>query len=225
MTPTELETWALEVFWPQYKQLCKTPHVTKWTGGQRGEAVNAITKLKPSEELRQVIVAAIQEQIIHRRKLYAQCGSAQRYEEYIKYNKFYTNRDGKTWVNNKGWTDEIPTLTDHEDRAAVNVDSEKCSMCNNPVHGPKFDRCTFHLGFDQEGKLHHAFALEMRMDFKRNSEEYNRITKLSKEDPAAARKALLAMMRKKLVKINITPISTSTINQEPPDASLRDMQP
>ena len=40
MTKTELETWAIETFWPRYKNMMKVPYVTKWTGGDylKGEA-------------------------------------------------------------------------------------------------------------------------------------------------------------------------------------------
>jgi len=130
MTKTELEVWALEEFWPRYKTLCKTPFVTKWTGGQRGEAVAKVALLNPSTELREKILSAITAQTTHRKKLFELCGSNRQYEVKTKYNKFYSNRDGKTWLHNKGWNDEIPSLS--EDKNNIAKEGEQCS-CGEPV--------------------------------------------------------------------------------------------
>lgn len=129
MTDMELKVWAIEVFWPSYQELCRTPFPNKWTGGARGEAVARILKMKPSEELRNRIMFAIAEQKKHRQKKYEVCGSAQRYEIQTKYVKLYSNRDGKTWLNNNGWEDEIPSIAQQEQE----VEGAKIEFCKGLV--------------------------------------------------------------------------------------------
>lgn len=151
MTKDELKEWATEVFWPAYKDLCRTPFPTKWTGGARGEAVTKIQQMDPSEELRKRILHAIAAQREHRSKLYEQCGSAKAYEERTKYVKLYSNRDGRTWLHNSGWDDEIPSLTElrqEEEKRPKNEDlcqcgekafnRHQCARCYTKMANPGF---------------------------------------------------------------------------------------
>jgi hypothetical protein len=174
MNKTELEEWAIKEFWPAYKNLCKTPFVTKWTGGARGEAVSAIARLNPSEDLRQRILASIQAQTLHRKRLYEQMGSEQRYENEVKYNKFYSNRDGKTWINNKGWTDEIPSLTERQ----VEAKKDSLCACGDPVkHGNLCDQCFARKIDDQSGWTEKLRESYKRIPPRKEGEDYRQWAK------------------------------------------------
>lgn len=167
MTTTELEKWALEVFWPAYKDLCKTPFATQWTGGQRGETIKKILELKPSEDLRNRMLYSIAAQKKHRRALYDVCGSMAAYEAKIKYNKLYNNRDGRTWIFNKGWNDEIPSISEIKETHAPGA---KCIHCGEEVHGPRFNVCTEHVSITPDGKLNSNCADELRDYYRRHPE-------------------------------------------------------
>ena len=145
MTKDELTDWFMEVFWPAYKTLCKTPYVTQWTGGARGECLTKVLQMKPSEKLRERILAAVLEQTHHRKEVYQALGSKQLYEQHTKYNKFYCNRDGRTWLHNTGWMDEIPEPPRRGITAVAPNGICAEPGCNQPVHGPKFRVCGFHL--------------------------------------------------------------------------------
>jgi len=143
MNKDELTDWFMNVFWPGYKDLCKTPFVTKWTGGARGEALTKILQIKPAHDLRERIMMAIREHKIHRQKVYQDCGTAQKYNEHVKYNKFYCNRDARTWLHNSGFDDEIPdTVKEKEEEATGGFEICKEPGCNRPLHGPRFDQCS-----------------------------------------------------------------------------------
>lgn len=167
MTKEELTDWAMNIFWPLYTDLCKTPFPTKWKGGPRGAAVKKIQVLNPSEELRARIILGIQAQILHRKKLYQKLGSMQAWNTHTEKNKFYCNRNGETWINQIGWDDEIPQL--EQDRE-VTVGS-KC-FCGLPVHGPRFDKCTNHLSF-KDGKLTGGLSEELRDYYRKHPEIRN----------------------------------------------------
>jgi len=140
----DLTTWFSDQFWPAYKEMVKTPVVTKWTGGARGECLKKIYTLNPTADLRERIMHSVLEHKIHRKKLYSLLGTAQAYEEFTKYVKFYTNRDGKTWIFNLGWDDEIPELPEERAVKVASGGFEICREpgCNRPVHGPRFDQCS-----------------------------------------------------------------------------------
>lgn len=148
MNKQELTDWAIDIFWPSYKNLCKTPFPTKWMGGPRGAAVKKIQILNPSEDLRQRILAGIQAQIIHRNKLYQKLGSMQAWNNHTEKNKFYCNRNGETWINQIGWDDEIPQIEGDGLKQGI----KKCH-CGRDVHGPQFDECDTHYCMDKRGRI------------------------------------------------------------------------
>lgn len=152
MNKAELEGWFETAFWPAYKQLVKTPFPTKYKQGTKGSALKKILSLNPSEELRERIMAALGAQIRHRRSLYESLGSEQAYIEYTAYNRFYTNRHGETWINQMGWTDEIPSIQEvNEERLATglihtcgHVDKRTGEVCQNQAIGPSVPYCVTH---------------------------------------------------------------------------------
>jgi len=143
MTNEELTTWFNEQFWVQYQSLVKTPFPTKYKAGAKGEALKRIILIKPSEVLRQRILSAVIEQRKHRKKLYEQCGSMQKYLERTGYDKFYANRMGSTWLNQMGYEDEIPALDEMEKEGFNIVNGHCCKTvdCGSPVHGPNYSLC------------------------------------------------------------------------------------
>lgn len=144
MTTEELITWFHNEFWEQYRELIKTPFVTKHKIGSKGEALKKMLQMKPSEALRARILSAIIEQRKHRKLMFEQCGSMQKYLEITKFDKFYCTRMCSTWINQMGWEDEIPQL----DSVAISHDvlfgSDRCSNddCVFPIHGPGYTLCS-----------------------------------------------------------------------------------
>ncbi len=154
MTSEELTQWFSEVLWPAYRQLVKTPYVTKFGAGSKGESLKKILTMKPSEKLRERIVMAIAAQTRHRKKTFDACGSMQAYLVKTKFNKFYANRMGSTYLNQMGWEDEIP---DAMVVAAEVVQTDVCTCarmdCTEPTHGPGFSVCCGHLGRTNDAAL------------------------------------------------------------------------
>jgi hypothetical protein len=143
MNKSDLEKWVLETFWPAYCGLVKTPVVTSYGSGGRGEAIKKILTLKPSEELRRCIIDAISAQIRHRRTLFNKCGSMQKYVAETNKIKFYCNRNGATWINQMGWKDEIPSLITDEVKYTESASHQPCKTtgCSNNAIGGAIDVC------------------------------------------------------------------------------------
>ena len=137
MTKEELEKWHDDIYWPAYNELVKTPFVTKYKSGPKGESKKRLIQMNPSFELRKRIVDAIQAQALHRRKYYEKLGSMQAWNEKTQYNNFYCNRHSKTWLNQMGWDDEIPSISEELQEQA---ETDLCG-CGQPVHGPRFTKC------------------------------------------------------------------------------------
>lgn len=152
MSNADLTLWFNEMFWPSYNALVKTPFPTKYRSGSRGEALKKILTLKPSAELQNRIAAALIEQRKHRKKLYEQCGSMQKYLSVILYEKFYSNRMCVTWINQMGWEDEIPPLDDMAQSKGLNFGNVRCQSdgCPNAIHGPSYIYCCEHEGRSDE---------------------------------------------------------------------------
>ena len=130
MTKTDLEIWASDIFWPRYRNMMKIPFVTNWTGGAKGACIKAILTLNPSEDIRNQILDALQAQTLYRHKLYDQHGrSAQTYDKAAKTIVICHNREGRTWIVQRAWLDEIPSLMDgpkaQGDKAAFT-----CVLCS-----------------------------------------------------------------------------------------------
>lgn len=66
-----------------------------------------------------------------------------------------------TWLNAECWLDD---LGDIQEKPKAQL--RKCKHCDRDVHGPSFDRCAYHLGFES-GKLVHPFADELREQYKK----------------------------------------------------------
>ena len=147
MTNEELTIWFNDEFWPQYQELVKTPFPTKYKAGAKGEALKRIILIKPSSALRERITNAVVEQKRHRKKLYEQCGSMQKYLERTSFDKFYANRMGSTWLNQMGYEDEIPILDEIETKHNNLFGGDRCQTegCMYPVHGPGYNLCAKHL--------------------------------------------------------------------------------
>lgn len=147
MSNADLTLWFNEVLWPSYAELVKTPFATKYRAGSKGEALKKIITLKPSMELQNRIAMAVAEQRKHRKKLFEQSGSMQKYLVVTKYEKFYANRMCVTWINQMGYEDEIPALADTVDRERTMFGAVRCGHpdCDFPVHGPSFDYCATHV--------------------------------------------------------------------------------
>lgn len=141
MNKEDLTKWATDVFWSAYKGLVKTPFPTRYDGGARGEAIKKIITLNPSADLRGRIIDSIAAQMTHRRAFYNKCGSMQKYNSETNRIKFYCNRVGSTWINNRGWDDEIPSLIDEAKEQIACLD--KCSNpdCNNNAIGGNISVC------------------------------------------------------------------------------------
>ena len=69
------------------------------------------------------------------------------------------------WLRAGRWDEQIES---HVDRKSQKL--SKCLYCDREVHGPNFDRCQYHLGVDEKGRLTHSFADEMR-DYARRHPE------------------------------------------------------
>ena len=137
--------WFEDEFWPLYKELVKTPFVTRFGAGAKGEAKKRASMMKPSQDLKDRILQGVRAQIIHRKERYARCGSMAAYQADTKFNKLYSNRHGSTFLFNNGWDDELPSLTE----ASVSPSFEAvCATvdCNNPTHGRNFTECIDCLG-------------------------------------------------------------------------------
>lgn len=147
MNSVDLTLWFNEVLWPSYGELVKTPFATKYRAGSKGEALKKILTLKPNADLQNRIAMAIREQRKHRKKLFEQSGSMQKYLEVTAYEKFYANRMCITWINQMGYEDEIPALADVVDDKHALFGNPRCSYdgCANPIHGPSFVHCFMHL--------------------------------------------------------------------------------
>lgn len=141
MTKEELTNWFLEEFWPRYLTLVKTPFATKWRAGPRGQALQKIISMNPSEELRKTIVLAIEAQIHHRRKVFERYGSMETYTKATERNKLYCNRMGSTWLNQMGWMDEIPSIESKEEMAVEGQLMCLIEGCNNYSMGPGIPYC------------------------------------------------------------------------------------
>ena len=118
MTKSQLIDWFETDFWPLYLELVKQPRLkngkrfpTDFGAGDKGEAMKSMDRLNPSKDLRDRIMDHLAMQIEKRQELFERCGSKQVYEATVKYQKFYCNRHGKTWINNMGWFGEPPELT------------------------------------------------------------------------------------------------------------------
>ena len=143
MKKEELIEWFTNDFWPAYLGLMKVPQVTKWNAGNKGEALKKMLTINPTKELRIQIINGLAAQMSHRRTLFNKCGSMQAYIAKTDSNRsFYANRQGKTWLFNLGWTDEIPSITETKSHTEQFVENP-CSTqgCNNPIHGPNFKVC------------------------------------------------------------------------------------
>ncbi len=153
MTKDELTIWFTEQFYEQYRDLTKTPFATKYGMGSKGEALKKLLQMKPSDELRQRILFAIAEQKKHRKKLFDQCGSMQKYLEVTKFNKFYSTRMCSTWINQMGWEDEIPPVEEvAEVTEGLFAGRCKNANCVNPLHGVAFEYCSECLSRQNEDK-------------------------------------------------------------------------
>lgn len=152
MSNADLTLWFNEVLWPSYGELVKTPFVTKYKAGSRGESLKKILSLKPSADLQNRIAMAISEQRKHRKKLFEQCGSMQKFLEITKFDKFYSNRLCVTWINQMGWEDEIPALADVVEVEPALFGHSRCRAdgCPNSIHGPSFIYCFKHESRTQE---------------------------------------------------------------------------
>ena len=153
MTKTELEQWAMDEFWPLYKELTKTPFATQWKATDRGAAVSKILSLNPSGELRQRIVASVQAQIKHRRDFFKHCGSMEVYNQKTHRIKFYCNRMGASWLNQRGWDDEIPTIEQAVEDETIHFTICTEKGCTFPVHGARYDKCIDHLAREKDGPM------------------------------------------------------------------------
>lgn len=159
MTKTELEKWVLEQFWPVYQELCRTPFTTKYKPGERGRCIKAVQQLSPSEQLRADMLAHLHSQIRHRKRLYEICGSKQQYETKTKYDRFYCNRQAASWVNQRGWTDEIPSLTENDVDEITEVETCKWEDCEEPAT-MYTGHCQWHYT-----KVHHSDALNKHKEW------------------------------------------------------------
>ena len=117
MTKSQLTDWFETEFWPLYLELVKQPRLkngkrfpTDFGAGDKGEALKAMDKLNPSRDIRGRIMAHLAMQIENRQELLERCGTVESYKATVKFQKFYCNRHGKTWINNFGWHGEPPEL-------------------------------------------------------------------------------------------------------------------
>lgn len=140
----ELETWFLTEFWPAYLLLMRTPKSCDHGAGNKGTCLVSIEKLKPSKELREKMVKHIHDQITHRNLYFDRLNKdIQRYNQETyksQHRKFYANRMASTWINNKGWYDDIPTLD-----AYSKPSQGACIVCGKPTLGTHFRHCIEHL--------------------------------------------------------------------------------
>ena len=149
MTKTDITNWHNDYWWPAYKLFINTPFKTvfdedpEYGPGGRGESLRKMLTLNPSEELRNKLLKKIKEQTNHRQTLGERLKSKQAYELYTaplakKVGlSIYKNRQSRTYIFNFGWEDEIPRIK----TITAKPPGKKCE-CGNPVHGPRFDKCT-----------------------------------------------------------------------------------
>lgn len=184
MSKQDLEKWFNEEFWPLYLELVKTPEPTKYKAGTKGDALSKVLKEGYSKELRDRIIRALQAQIKHRRDLCQQCGSMQAYMARTAYDKFYCNRNGRTWLNQCGWEDEIPSIM--EEKASIVSDKPMCKECQTPAHGDSI-YCAYHYSMKygtlvdelrdyydkncraESGESREDYLLRMRQMFKQSA--------------------------------------------------------
>jgi len=76
-----------------------------------------------------------------------------------------------SWLRKKRWLDPIESHAELKQKQQLRI----CQypVCNNPVHGPHFNRCTTHLNMTDTGKLTHSYAEEMRNYYKEHEEIKN----------------------------------------------------
>jgi hypothetical protein len=170
MTKTELTQWFEDEWWPRYLNFVKTPFKTQWGAGAKGKALTKFLQVNPSEDLRTTMLNAIIAQTRHRRLLYDKLGSQKAYDNHTAPlakggEPVYQNRQGSTYLFNRGWTDEIPAL----DMGESESKTSKVCQCGQPVHGPQYDKCTSCLPF-KDGKLTGSMARELRLFYYMNPE-------------------------------------------------------
>lgn len=172
MSNEDLTLWFSEVLWPSYGELVKTPFVTKYKSGSKGEALKKILTLKPSADLQNRIMMAVVEQRKHRKKLFESVGSMQKYLEVTKFDKFYSNRMCVTWINQMGWEDEIPAVEDVDDGKTTLFGNTVCRVvgCGNSIHGPSFIHCFMHESRTEESN--EALKIKLcEMELTKNKDE------------------------------------------------------
>lgn len=111
----EMAEWLRTEFWPLYLSLCKTPYTTKWGAGDKGKAIVAISKLRPSKELKEQILDWIKEVIRHRKKLMENLKTREAYEAHtykLRNNGIYCNKLGSSFINGWGWECDIPSIAE-----------------------------------------------------------------------------------------------------------------
>jgi len=161
----EVDTWFFDHFWPAYLDFVKTPFaVPKFGAGARGECLKKVQQAKPSKELQRDMLDGILAQTRHRKKLYEKTGSKAAYNAHtIPLAKggesVYKNRNGKTWIFNLGWNDNIPSLSVND--TGQNIGVAKC-FCGQPVYGSRFTECEYHLSFDKNDRMTTPFTPELR---------------------------------------------------------------
>lgn len=172
MSTEELTLWFNDELWPRYTDLVKTPFATKYRAGSKGEALKKILTLKPSGELQSRIISATSEQHKHRNKLYGQVGSMQKYLAATKFEKFYANRMCVTWINQMGWEDEIPALSEINEAKQHLFGKALCikKECNYPIHGPSYTFCTKHTGRSSQSDEELSEQLK-KMDLRKTKSE------------------------------------------------------
>lgn len=147
MSKADLEQWAIEVFWPEYRRLVETPYKDSDHGpGVKGQCVSTILKLNPSKDLQAKMVKAIELQAKHRQELFERLNKNIPLYNDTTYKSrdrmFYANRHGRTWINAMGWVDDIPEIVTEKE---ARKQGKRCIVCGEPTYGVRFDHCFDHL--------------------------------------------------------------------------------
>lgn len=141
MNTEELTIWHNTVWWPAYRRFLRTPYPNQWGPGDKGESLTKILTVKPSKELRNTMLTELEKQREHRQLLGDRLKSKQAYEAYTAPlakggEAIYKNRQSRTYIHNRGWVCDIPTL-----KTITAQPRERLCNCGQPVHGPWTDKC------------------------------------------------------------------------------------
>jgi len=124
---SDIEEWFNKTFWPSYpRELCRMGKL-----GSKGKAMQSMLKINPDADERARILANMKAMVRYDLEYQRKTGEKPTYWRHCV-----------TWLNQRGYDDEIGSHADIEKEKAVR-ELPKCSTdgCTETVHGLRFSLC------------------------------------------------------------------------------------